>query len=172
MQYLATKNHWHDVYPSDAAHRVSVDQYLHWHHQNTRMLTKVYFRPFLFGLLLKGELPRAFKESEVAHINGALDVLETWLSKTNGFIAGPKYTLADISAYCEFDQLLAITSKLPEVQFIDFSRYPAISKWLKEMQVCGWFFWYYRNIFSWFYINLRNCLSMIRFERHCSKYLR
>lgn len=133
MTYLASKNHWHDVYPHDLGQRALVDQYLHWHHGNTRFITKTYFRPMLFGVFGKNELPRPFKDAEVAHINGALDILNTWLTQ-NAFIAGSKFSLADISAYCEFDQIIALQAKLPDVQCINFSRYPAIANWIKEMQ--------------------------------------
>lgn len=50
------------------------------------------------------ELPRPVKESDAKLMANSLQTIETWLNR-HAFIAGPQLTIADISAYCEFDQV-------------------------------------------------------------------
>eukprot|EP01084_Bolivina_argentea_P222941 377301_1 len=49
MQYLCTKYKWNSLYPSiyNLKRRAKIDQYLNWHHENTRMLSFGYLAPIL-----------------------------------------------------------------------------------------------------------------------------
>ncbi|KAL4167129.1 Glutathione S-transferase theta-1 [Phytophthora ramorum] len=39
MPYLAEKFNWTDLYPADVQAHAKVNQYLHWHHTNARLIT-------------------------------------------------------------------------------------------------------------------------------------
>jgi glutathione S-transferase len=80
MTYLSSKHGWTDMYPKELPKRALVDQYLHWHHSNTRKITVVFFRPYLFGVLLKNELPRPVPEKDVK----LMQVVE-WLKLSDDF---------------------------------------------------------------------------------------
>ena len=46
--YLAEKYQWHDVYPGyDIRLRTKINEYLHWHHRNTREITLTLFAPLM-----------------------------------------------------------------------------------------------------------------------------
>ena len=47
LTYLAVKYEWTDLYPTDLQTRSRIDQYLAWHHSNTRKITTDLFRPLL-----------------------------------------------------------------------------------------------------------------------------
>lgn len=48
MSYLCSLNHWNDLYPTDnLERRARIDEYLHWHHENTRSITAGFVRPIL-----------------------------------------------------------------------------------------------------------------------------
>eukprot|EP00667_Euglena_gracilis_P018553 EG_transcript_19713 len=118
--YLADKYHWHDLYPLDLQSRARVNQYLHWHHSNTRLLTPLLFFPAL------GFAPYdpALAEEKVPQVMGRLDQL---LSGSN-FLCGPQVTLADLLAYGDVGQL--------HPRFLDllhFGPYANVARWVEAM---------------------------------------
>jgi glutathione S-transferase len=133
LTYLATKHRWNDLYPFDSLpQRARIDEYLHWHHNNTRLLSGTLFRPFLFTVLLKGQLPNAPKESDLKRLDRAMATLDAWLA-TSPFLARSSHaTIADISAYSEFDQILALADRGRKLY--DFSRFTNIQAWLARMR--------------------------------------
>lgn len=77
MVYLANKYKLHDLYPADLKSRALVDEYLHWHHRNTRCLTLAYFAPVVRGDL---QLPAALVKSNAFSAKAALKLLENRLA--------------------------------------------------------------------------------------------
>lgn len=125
--YIAEKFGWTDLYPTDAATRAKVNEYLHWHHTNTRHFTLKIIRPVLgkkLGAPVSAEdLANIEKIDEtIARVS---EKLEKFLVKD--FIARTDApTIADYAAYCEFDQL--------EFMGYDFSKFPKVHAWLQRMQ--------------------------------------
>eukprot|EP00668_Euglena_longa_P042080 GGOE01055483.1.p1 GENE.GGOE01055483.1~~GGOE01055483.1.p1 ORF type:complete len:231 (-),score=63.94 GGOE01055483.1:385-1011(-) len=118
--YLADKFHWHDLYPVDLQARARVNQYLHWHHSNTRLLTRLLFAPALF--------PEMYDPKQSAEkIPQVMSRLEHLLSG-GAFLCGPEVTLADLMAYGEVGQLR------PEFcDLLDFTPYPNVARWVEAM---------------------------------------
>lgn len=130
MQYLAEKNKWLDLYPSEIQQRARVNMYLHYHHRNTREASAVLTGP-MFNEKISVE--PAVKERGVEILNNAISVLdEYWLAKSD-YLVGESVTLADIAAYSELGQLLPRYANLH-----DFSGSKNVSAWMERMQgICS-----------------------------------
>ncbi|NNL85871.1 MAG: glutathione S-transferase family protein [Myxococcales bacterium] len=137
MIYLCEKHGWTDYWPADLVHRARVNQYLHFHHRNTRELVQSWSQalwPTVFGVedpdegwLLRNTFVGVPNNEAVAR--GALEVIESLLA-TSGFIAGGTGpTLADLSAYEELGQ-----NQPKYANCTDFSPYPRIRRWLLAME--------------------------------------
>jgi len=127
MRYLAERysvaEHW---YPrNNLQQRTIVNEYLDWHHTNTRKCAQVVFGKYLAakrGLTVTKEfLDRAALETE-----SALDDLNArWLGN-RPYLAGSEISIADISAACELAQLKVVK--------YDFSTRPNLYSWWKKME--------------------------------------
>lgn len=126
LRYLSQKyktpDHW---YPIDLQRRAKLDSYLDWHHTNLRKCHTFVWSSFIaprVGISVQSEvIPQAEKEMKAA-IHG-LDTF--WLENTK-FLAGEEVSIADLSAACELEQLSVIN--------YDFSPFPHVSRWLKDME--------------------------------------
>ncbi|RLN32274.1 hypothetical protein BBJ28_00012069 [Nothophytophthora sp. Chile5] len=126
LTYLAEKFGWTDLYPTDMQARAKVNEFLSWHHTNTRLFTLQILRPAI-GKKLGGASPAdlAFLENVDALLEKEMTLLETFLDKD--YIAHTDApTVADYIAYCEIDQL--------EMMGYDFSKYAKVSAWLARMK--------------------------------------
>jgi glutathione S-transferase len=129
--YLCEKHGWTDLYPAAPADKARVNQWLHWHHHNFRRLTTVVMRP-QFAALARGKAPApAPEQARKAHaLLRALElVMQHQSLKRQRFLAGDRATLADVSAYCEFDQLEYLGA-VPGLG----ARYPVVGAWLARMK--------------------------------------
>ncbi|CAH0482857.1 unnamed protein product [Peronospora belbahrii] len=127
MQYIAEKCGWTDLYPIDVKAHAKVNQYLHWHHTNARLITSQVLVPLLHAkqnILTPEET--VFIKAIPSLITKQVEHMEKFLVK--GFVAETDYpTIADFAAYCEFVQV--------ELMGIhDFSKYSKFSTWLKHMK--------------------------------------
>ncbi|CEG37762.1 glutathione theta class [Plasmopara halstedii] len=127
MQYLAEKFGWTDLYPTDVKVHAKVNQYLHWHHTNVRLITSKVLVP-LFHTKQNSATPEEailIKETP-ARLTKLSELMEKFLVKD--FVAETDHvTIADISAYCELVQV--------ELMGIyDFSKHPKLAAWLKRMK--------------------------------------
>lgn len=125
--YVAEKFQWTDLYPTDPAIRAKINEFLHWHHTNTRLFTLKIIRPTIgkkLGAPLSPEdLANVDKTEET--IAKVSELLEKFLVKD--FIARTDSpTIADYAAYCEYDQL--------EMMGHDFSKFPKVHAWLARMK--------------------------------------
>lgn len=132
LTYLANKHRWTDLYSDQLPQRARIDEYLHWHHNNTRLLSGTLFRPFLFTVLLKGQLPNPPKDGDLKRLDRAMTTLDSWLANAPYLALSPHATIADFSAYCEFDQILALADRGRPLY--DFSRFTNVQAWLARMR--------------------------------------
>lgn len=108
--------------------RAQIDSYLHWHHTNTRFLSRLFQREVRPDLG-KGEL----SEKEQSRINRLLETLDSgWLqgssaSSSSTYIAGMEYpTIADILAYGEL-------STVTMTNLLDIRQYNQLEAWMERM---------------------------------------
>ncbi|KAI9979385.1 hypothetical protein PInf_030727 [Phytophthora infestans] len=129
LQYLGDRYDWtgpKDLYPKDLKIRAKINEFLHWHHTNTRLFTLNIVRPEI-AKKLNADSPKdqAALEGKDALIEKEFTLLETFL--VNDFIANTDFpTIADYTAYCEIDQL--------ELMGYDFSKYPKVCAWIARMK--------------------------------------
>ncbi|CAI5719203.1 unnamed protein product [Hyaloperonospora brassicae] len=129
LQYLCDKYDWtgpDDLYPKELKVRAKINEFLHWHHTNTRLFTINLLRPE-FAKKLKTASPEdlAALEKKDALIEKVFGLLEKLLVKE--YVAQTDFpTIADYTAYCEIDQL--------EVMGYDLSKYPKVCAWTARMR--------------------------------------
>lgn len=135
MIYLAEKHGWCDVWPEDLTARARVNQYLHFHHRNTRELVVQWSRS-LWPAVFKVENPDAGwmqrntfpgLENNRRVVAQTLDIIEGMLCESD-FLAGEHTTLADIAAYEELGQ-----NQAQYANCTDYDAYPSIQRWLQAM---------------------------------------
>ena len=133
LTYLAETRRWDDWYPQgDVAQRARINQWLHWHHSNARMITLHFTRPIFVALAMGGGKGAANEKATKAGLK-VLKEMELvmkhgGLNKTP-FLCGAHPTLADIAIYCEVDQLeyLGIPIDLKAVA-------PTVWEWAQRMK--------------------------------------
>ena len=133
--YLAEKHGWSDLWPDDIVARAEVNQYLHFHHRNTREIVIQWSRtlwPSVFDI--KDPDPNWIKrntfpgmENNAQIVDQALQIIEGMLG-VRDYIAGDHPTLADIAAYEELGQ-----NQAKYANCTDFEPYPNIRRWLVDM---------------------------------------
>ena len=126
LAYLADKHGWDDLYPRDPQARGRIDQYLHWHHRNTREITIRLFAPVMRPDL---KIPASVVAEGRKVVQGVMVSIERFLAATGAFLCGPQPTLADIACYCEVGQCAADFCAL-----WDFAEMPNIRRWMAAMR--------------------------------------
>ncbi|CAH0482142.1 unnamed protein product [Peronospora belbahrii] len=127
LVYLAEKYGWSDLYPKDVKAHAKVNQYLHWHHTNARLITLKVLIPLKHTKENIGTPEEAvwIKESP-SFLKNLTELLEKLLVKD--YVAESDHpTIADFVAYCEFVQL-------EMMGIFDFTKYPKVSAWLQHMK--------------------------------------
>ncbi|KAL4150494.1 Glutathione S-transferase theta-1 [Phytophthora ramorum] len=127
MVYLAEKFGWTDLYPKDIRAHAKVNEYLHWHHTNARLITMMVLVP-LKRIKLNKQLPRdvALVKEAPALTKKLVTLMEKFLVKD--YVAeSDEPTLADFAAYCEFVQLELMG-------ILDLKDYPSFSAWMERMK--------------------------------------
>jgi Glutathione S-transferase len=124
MTYLARRFDVEEpLYPKDPQKRARVDSYLHWHHNNTRTLSRLY--QLRFKQFLPYEI-HYIPEVEEENAKKVLTTIDQVLLKDKKFIADKEnMTIADISAVCELNQL--------EMLDYDISAYKNVKRWIDEV---------------------------------------
>jgi len=132
LAYLANKYKWTDWYPTEPRIRAKVDQYLHWHHHNTRQTATLETFAQYILVMRKIKEPAQAKEALEANrknLEKTLGFLDQQL-KDSPFLAGkeyPKPTIADLNAYCEIGQLRLL-------DMYDFKAFPNVVRWMIAME--------------------------------------
>ncbi|CAI5742511.1 unnamed protein product [Hyaloperonospora brassicae] len=127
LVYLAEKLSWTDLYPTDLHARAKVNQYLHWHHSNTRQISSKVLVPVMHTKMNIATPEEAvLVKNSTAVLTKLADLMEKLL--VADFVAGTDHpTIADIAAYCEFVQIELMG-------IFDFAKYPKLSAWLGRMK--------------------------------------
>ena len=134
--YLCEKHGWHDLWPADPEGRARVNQYLHFHHRNTRELVIQWSRalwPAVFEV--KDPDEAWYKRNTFPGMQNNAEVVENTLAIIDGmlrksaYLAGSTLTIADISAYEELGQ-----NQAKYANCTDYTAYPDISRWLAEVE--------------------------------------
>ncbi len=135
LVYLAEKHGWSDLWPADIESRARVNQYLHFHHRNTRELVVNWSRtlwPSVFGVadpdaawLRRNTFPGLENNAEVRR--QSLAIIDGLLN-AHAFLTADTPTLADIAAYEEIGQ-----NQPRYANCEDYGPYPGIRRWLTDM---------------------------------------
>eukprot|EP01083_Nonionella_stella_P102776 292701_1 len=129
MTYLASKNQWEDLYPTrNLQRRALIDQYLHWHHENTRKVTLGYVM-----ILMRTDIDIAkYNPSTLITTRKlakySLGIIEKQWLANHEYIVDNQLSLADILCYEELVQLKQ-WDLLENAQ----QKYPNIFKWMDRM---------------------------------------
>jgi len=134
--YLCEKYDWVDLWPAALEQRAMVNQYLHFHHRNTREIVVQWSRaiwPALFGVkdpdeawFKRNTFPGMQNNAEI--VENTLKIVEGMLGSTR-YIAGSTATLADITAYEELGQ-----NQAKYANCTDYQPYPNIRRWFLDME--------------------------------------
>lgn len=137
MVYLCEKHGWSDYWPDATEHRARVNQYLHFHHRNTRELV-VQWSQTLWPRVFDVPNPdQAWLQrntftglhDNAAVVEQALRIVDGMLAST-GFIAGgTQATIADLVAYEELGQ-----NQAKYANCSDYRGHPHIEAWLEAME--------------------------------------
>jgi len=136
MIYLCEQHTWHDYWPTDLAARARVNQYLHFHHRNTRELVINWSQtlwPSVFSIenpspdwLKRNTFPGMQNNAEICR--NALSIIDGWLATDTWIAHTSTPSIADICAYEELGQ-----NQAKYANCTDFSPYPNIQRWFEDM---------------------------------------
>jgi len=135
MQYLCEKHHLSEWFPlsssvEDMNKRAKINEYLHAHHQSTRMLSAHTFRPFMISIMdPKYEIDVSKAQSAAVKI--ATNFERIWLrhgrnNSNCSYIVGDTPTIADLLAYCELAQVT-------QMNIMSYKEFPVLEDWLQRM---------------------------------------
>lgn len=96
-------DHW---YPSNIQERARVDEYLEWHHNETRIGCAGFFRAWWADPLLRGKSSQKALVATKLKMENSLDLIENiWLADPNKkFLSTDKISFADIHCACELEE--------------------------------------------------------------------
>jgi len=125
LRYICNKynlpDHW---YPTDIQKRSKVDEYLSWHHTNTRLgATDITFGKLILPKLLGMPADEKQIERGQAQLAGCMKVYNNYFLKDTPFISSHEITIADLLAVCEFSQFELLPPK-----FVDLSQ--KVEEWI------------------------------------------
>ncbi|NWU61821.1 GSTT1 transferase, partial [Pterocles burchelli] len=129
LLYLARKyktpDHW---YPSDLQKRARVDEYLAWHHANTRVkASKVFSFKVLLPLITGQPLPPEKLEGLIEELNVVLKQFEEKFLQDKPFLAGSEVSLADLVAVVELIQPVCAGYDI-------FAGRPTLAAWRRRVE--------------------------------------
>ncbi|XP_065919350.1 uncharacterized protein [Dysidea avara] len=106
MRYLVSKynlpDHW---YPANPERRAKVDEYLDWHHTNTRAGAAMYFANQMIPRFTGGEIDMSKVEEAWKKLHKSIKLIEGHFLANTNYLAGDEISIADVQAVCEFTQL-------------------------------------------------------------------
>ncbi|XP_077996265.1 glutathione S-transferase theta-1-like [Glandiceps talaboti] len=129
LKYLAAKyntaDHW---YPSDVQKRAKVDQYIAWHHMNTREHSiKAFWTEVVIPRMRGTDVDQAKLEHQLGVLAETLKRLEHVYLKDQQFLCGDDITIADVLAVPEIMQLAATGRNITENQ-------PKLTAWIERVK--------------------------------------
>ena len=133
--YLCEKHDWKDLWPENLQTRARVNQYLHFHHRNTRELVIGWSRSLWKSVFeiedpdeawyRRNTFPGLVHSSQV--VADTLGIIDGML-QLRPYLAADNPTIADIVAYEEIGQ-----NQPRYANCLDYSDYGGISSWLVRM---------------------------------------
>ncbi|CAD8059353.1 unnamed protein product [Paramecium primaurelia] len=126
MRYIIKqRNISTNLYPlTDIRQQTRIDQYLDYHHTNTRRCLHLYHSVLISPIKGEKVIPEVL-EKEKQDVAKVFQYFESNWLKGRNYICGDQATLADISACCEMMQLDLIK--------FDFQKYPITNAWLNRV---------------------------------------
>ena len=128
LTYMCRKHKWDDFYPEELQVRAKIDEYLHWHHSNTRAIAGPYFAAAVRPDIVQSPemIAMGRKKAEVA-----LQAIEdSFLGSSSKFMLGASTpTIADFMAYPEIAQIGPSFGDTA-----DLTPFPHILAWLEAMR--------------------------------------
>ena len=122
LTYLADKHNW-ALYPKDPQVRARIEEYLHWHHVNTRAITMAWFAPAVRPDLGGGA---EFTKMQEVRAVQSLKTLNKMLGESK-WLVGDVVTVADICAFAEVSQCLPEFFNLHSLD-----AYPNVMRWVGD----------------------------------------
>ncbi|XP_055327980.1 glutathione S-transferase theta-1-like [Paramacrobiotus metropolitanus] len=166
MRYLADKylsseqQFW---YPKDIRLRSKVDEYLDWHHLNTRMNCAEYFRNrFLIPLIKQRPVDMKKLEFFRKAADKTLAEIQSYFLADRQFFLGSKVSVADLQACCEIAQLSGCGIDLA-------SKHPELVQWMKRVREAS--SPHYDEATKWIYstgTKMRHLVKEAKFDEGCS----
>ena len=126
MKFLCEKHGWDDAYPSDLSTKSRIDEYLHWHHRNTREITLGLFAPIMRPDI---KFTKSQIKSSTKAVQKVLSFIERKLNTRKWLCTDASPSVADLAAYCEIGQCQKMYCDL-----IDFAPYPNIRRWMSQCE--------------------------------------
>jgi len=123
--YLAEKYDLVDLYPTDIGQRALVNQWLHWHHGNSRQFTYALFAPVVRKDL---KISQEQVDRDTKRLTGIARTMDNHL-KVHRYLTGDDVSLADIACYEDVGQC-----NEQNIQLFDFSPYPSVVDWMHRME--------------------------------------
>eukprot|EP01120_Amphizonella_sp_Union-15-10_P000835 TRINITY_DN1086_c0_g3_i1.p1 TRINITY_DN1086_c0_g3~~TRINITY_DN1086_c0_g3_i1.p1 ORF type:complete len:224 (+),score=27.92 TRINITY_DN1086_c0_g3_i1:122-793(+) len=122
-QKYSAQDHW---YPSDLNERTKVDEYLDWHHLNTRASAAGLFRlKFLLPMLGK-EVPENRIKPAQDQLVKTLEEIDTVFLSSRPYLCGDNISIADLLCFSELKQL--------DILDFDFSSFPHVKEWQNKLE--------------------------------------
>lgn len=113
-------------YPKQSGPRAKVNEYLNWHHRNTREAFGVFlFNKFMGPAIYKKPIDQKKLENCLITQKKVLNYLDSTL-KSNYIANTSSPTIADLSCYCEISQMKILKQ--------DFSAYPNLKNWINQIE--------------------------------------
>jgi glutathione S-transferase len=130
MIYLSDKHGWEKWCPKDLKTRARINEYMNWHHHNTRRSSEIFFSQMMVNLGRSKPAYEAGLKAKYKTIDSIFGILEFWLRHGNHYIvSATEPTVADLSCYNEVVQL-EVMGLLTDVG----DKFPLTAAWLKRMK--------------------------------------
>jgi glutathione S-transferase len=122
-RYLASKHGREDLLPTDPMARAQVEQWMDWQAGELNNSWRYAFMALVRHSPVHTD--RAAIESSIASWNRHMGMLDSQLTKTGAYVAGPDFTLADIVLGLSANRWLSTPMERPD--------YPALSDYVERL---------------------------------------
>lgn len=129
LKYVADQykvpNHW---YPTDLVKRARINEYISWHHNNTRPSCIGLFRlVFLAPKFFNKKFDEKERQEALDKLNKTADFIESYFLKDSQYINSDNISIADLLAVCEFTQLAIVNYDVTQNR-------PKTAKWMQNIK--------------------------------------
>ncbi|XP_072293817.1 glutathione S-transferase theta-2 [Eucyclogobius newberryi] len=129
LKYLVTRcelaDHW---YPAEPQRRARVDEYMAWHHTNTRVhAATVFILQVLIPAQTRSPVDAPALDRALLDLDQTLDKLESMFLRRQAFLCGSDISVADLLCVCELMQPLGGDRDVLESR-------PQLQRWRSRVQ--------------------------------------